>query len=112
MRPQLLGLMESLELRGSRACRRAPNSFGKARFGLGPKVAGDRTSGNKGERPPDRQEEGRSPPIDLSIVQEAEKQQAEAGGKEGKEAKENGSEAKEAGEMKLTKETKVMDPIR
>ena len=54
-----------------------------------------------------RPQEEESPPIDLSIVQEVEKQQAEAGN-EGNEAK-NGSEAKDADETKLTKETKVVD---
>ena len=52
LRPQLLGLMESLgDLRLPRRQLAPPSSFRKARFGLGPKAASDRTSGNKGERP-------------------------------------------------------------
>ena len=91
LRPQLLGLIESLGYA-------APAPAAAPPIPSVPPVT-------KGKDLKPQEEE--SPPIDLSIVQEVEKQQAEAGN-EGNETK-NGSEAKEADEMKLTKETKVMD---
>ena len=106
LRPQLLGLMESLGYAAPAPAAAPPIPSVKLGSALGPKwraTVPPATKGRKDLRP----QEEESPPIDLSIVQEVEKQQAEAG-KEGNEAK-NGSEAKEADEMKLTKETKVMD---
>ena len=80
-----LGSHREFRLRGFPAGRRAPNSFRKARFGPGPKVASDRTSGNKRERDLRPQEE-ELPPIDTSIVQEVEKQQAGEAGNEANQA--------------------------
>ena len=104
--PAALGSPGEFRLRGSRAGRRAPPPSVKLGSALGPKWRATVPPVTKGKdlRP---QEEEMSPPIDLSIVQEVEKQQAEAGN-EGDETK-NGSEAKEADATKLDKETKVMD---
>ena len=99
LRPQLLGLMESLGYAAPAPAAAPPIPSVKLGSALGPKWRATVAPVTKGKDLRPQEEE--SPPI------EVEKQQAEAG-KEGNEAK-NGSEAKEADEMKLTKETKVMD---
>ena len=105
LRPQLLGLLESLGYAAPAPAAAPPIPSVKLGSALGPKWRATVPPVTKGKDLRPQEEE--SPPIDLSIVQEVEKQQAEAG-KEGNEAK-NGSESKGADEMKLTKETKVMD---
>ena len=105
LRPQLLGLMESLGYAAPAPAAAPPIPSVKLGSALGPKWRATVPQVSKGKDLRPQEEE--SPPIDLSVVQEVEKQQAEAGN-EGNEAK-NGSEAKEADETKLTKETKVMD---
>ena len=105
LRPQLLGLMESLGYAAPAPAAAPPIPSGELGSALGPKWRATVPPVTKGKDLRPQEEE--LPPIDLGIVQEVEKQRAEAGN-EGNEAK-NGSEAKEADETKLTKETKVMD---
>ena len=105
LRPQLLDLMESLGYAAPAPAAAPPIPSGELGSALGPKWRATVPQVTKGKDL--RPQEQESPPIDLGIVQEVEKQRAEAGN-EGNEAK-NGSEAKEADETKLTKETKVMD---
>ena len=104
LRPQLLGLMESLGYAAPAPAAAPPIPSVKLDSAFGPKWRATVPPVTKGKDLRPQEEE--SPPIDLSVVQDVEKQQA--AGNEGNEAK-NGSEAKEADETKLTKETKVMD---
>ena len=93
LRPQLLGLMESLGYAPPASAAAPPIPSVKLGSALGPKRRATVPPVTKGK--------------DLRPQEEESQPQAEAGN-EGNEAK-NGSEAKEADETKLTKETKVMD---
>jgi hypothetical protein len=105
LRPQLLGLLESLGYAAPAPAAAPPIPSVKLSSALGPKWRATVPPVTKGKDL--RPQEEKSPPTDSSIVQEVEKQQAEAGN-EGNETK-DGSEAKEADQAKLTKETKVID---
>ena len=90
LRPQLLGLMESLGYAASPPAAAPPIPSAKLGSALGPKWRATVPPATKGKDLRPQEEE--SPPIDTSIVQEVEKQQAEAGN-EGNEAK-NGARPK------------------